>query len=191
MAPSSVRGSSRRRSTRYLLAAIAAAVSVSIWAGPATAASADTGSSSLSGDSGSSSGSGSGSGSGSASGSAALPLPSPRASIALSIAGSQAGKPYEWGGTGPNAYDCSGLVQWAFRQVGIMLPRTTWEQATAGSAVPVGAMMPGDVVIVNTDGSHEGIYAGGGMLLNAYGPGVPIGLTPLSEFDIYAIRRFF
>lgn len=111
--------------------------------------------------------------------------------VALSLAGTQAGKPYRWGATGPRAYDCSGLVQWAFRQVGIILPRTTWEQARAGSAVPFHSMMPGDVVIVNSDGSHEGIYAGGGMLLNAYAPGVPVGLTPISEFDIYAIRRFF
>ena len=191
MALSSMRGSAHARFSRYLLTAVAAAISVAVWAGPALAAPADTGSSSGSGDSGSSSGSGTGSASGSASGSAALPVPSMRAMIALNVAGSQAGKPYEWGGTGPNAYDCSGLVQWAFRQVGIALPRTTWEQARAGSAVPFGSMMPGDVVIVNADGSHEGIYAGGGMLLNAYAPGVPIGLTPLSEFDIYAIRRFF
>lgn len=111
--------------------------------------------------------------------------------IALSLAGTQAGKPYEWGGTGPVAFDCSGLVQWAFRQVGIILPRTTWEQARAGSAVPLGSMMPGDVVIVNEDGSHEGIYAGNGMLFNAHSPGVPIGPTPLSDFHIYAIRRFY
>ncbi|MFI5781536.1 NlpC/P60 family protein [Nocardia sp. NPDC051570] len=141
--------------------------------------------------SGSSSGSGTGSASLSADGLASMPMASPRAMAALSVATSQTGKPYQWGAVGPHSYDCSGLVQWAFRQVGILLPRTTWQQARAGSAVPFFALMPGDVVIVNPDGSHEGIYAGGGLLLNAYDYGVGVVATPLSQFHIYAIRRFF
>ncbi|NQE87008.1 NlpC/P60 family protein [Nocardia terpenica] len=171
-----------RRMGRVMVAAAAAL----LVAGPGIA-SAETGSA----DAGSSSGSGTGFASGSASGSATLPVASPRAMAALSIATTQTGKPYEWGATGPNSFDCSGLVQWAFRQVGILLPRTTWQQAQAGSPVPFGAMMPGDVVIVNRDGSHEGIYTGAGQLFNAHSQGVPVGLTPLSEFQIYAIRRFF
>jgi cell wall-associated NlpC family hydrolase len=110
---------------------------------------------------------------------------------ALNIAGTQAGKPYQWGGTGPVAYDCSGLVQWAFRQVGILLPRTTWQQARVGSAVPLWAIQPGDVVILKRDGSHEGIYAGSGRVLNSYDYGVGVVMTPLSRFAIYAIRRFY
>ncbi len=141
--------------------------------------------------SGSSSGSGTGSASLSADGLANIPAASPRAMGALQIALSQIGKPYAWGAVGPLAFDCSGLVQWAFRQVGILLPRTTWQQARAGSAVPFFALMPGDVVVVNPDGSHEGIYAGGGMLLNAHSDGIGVVLTPLSAFQIYAIRRFF
>ncbi|WP_228818105.1 C40 family peptidase [Nocardia transvalensis] len=156
------------------------------WAGPAAADIAH-----VSGSSGSSSGSGTGSASLSADGIANLPMASPRAMAALSLATSQTGKPYEWGAEGPHAFDCSGLVQWAFRQVGILLPRTTWQQARSGSAVPFWALMPGDVVIVNPDGSHGGIYAGGGLLLNAYGAGVGVTLTPLSHFHIYAIRRYF
>ncbi|MFF0490745.1 C40 family peptidase [Nocardia sp. NPDC003482] len=172
---------------RPLRAGLLAALAVAIWAAPA-AADVDLISGSASG---SASGSGSGSSSLSADGLANIPMASPRAMAALSVATSQTGKPYEWGGVGPYAYDCSGLVQWAFRSVGILLPRTTWEQARAGSAVPFFALMPGDVVIVNDDGSHEGIYAGGGLLLNAYDVGVGVVLTPLSEFHIYAIRRFF
>ncbi|WP_460697969.1 C40 family peptidase [Nocardia thraciensis] len=175
---------SRNRITRLLFAALTGLLAVSALAGTAVAA---TGS----GGTGSSSGSGSGSGSGSASGSANLPIPSPRAQIALGLAQTQAGKPYVWGATGPDTYDCSGLALWAFRQVGIMLPRTTWQQAEAGSAVPLGALQPGDIVVVNNDGSHEGIYAGGGQLLNAHSPGVGVVMTPLSEFEIYAIRRFY
>jgi hypothetical protein len=174
------------------------------WTGPAAAdtgsadtGSADTGSADAgsadagSADAGISFGFGNGLLSGIASGSAMLPLASPRAMLALGIARSQTGKPYEWGATGPAAYDCSGLVQWAFRQVGILLPRTTWQQARAGSPVPLSAIEPGDVVVLNSDGSHEGIYAGNGQVLNAYDYGVGVVLTPLSQFDIYAIRRFY
>ncbi|GAA5058889.1 C40 family peptidase [Nocardia callitridis] len=156
-------------------------------AGPAWS---DTGSASGSGGSGSASGSGSGSGSGSSSGSAALPLPTSTGLGALAVAMSQTGKPYEWGGTGPLAWDCSGLVQWAFRQVGVALPRTTWEQAKVGTAVPVSGLAPGDVVVLHRDGSHVGIYAGGGQIFNAYDWGVPVGLSPLSQFEIFSIRRF-
>ncbi|RMI29185.1 peptidoglycan endopeptidase [Nocardia stercoris] len=141
--------------------------------------------------SGSDSGSGTGLMSGSANLMALLPVPSARGVAAAAIAATQVGKPYEWGGTGPNAWDCSGLVQWAYRMVGIALPRTTWQQAAAGSAVPFMSMMPGDVVVLNDDGSHEGIYIGLGQVLNAYDYGVGVVTTPLKNFDIYAIRRFF
>ncbi|WP_330253798.1 C40 family peptidase [Nocardia sp. NBC_00565] len=166
-------------------------------AGPA---SGDSGSASGSGDSGSASGSGgsgsasgsggSGSASGSSSGSAALPLPSVAGLGALTAAYTQIGKPYEWGGTGPFTWDCSGLVQWAFRQVGVNLPRTTWQQARVGATVPFWALSLGDVVILNDDASHVGIYAGSGQILDAHDWGVPVGLHPLDEFDIFTIRRF-
>nr|WP_245671568.1 NlpC/P60 family protein [Nocardia amamiensis] len=137
-------------------------------------------------------GSASGISPGFASGSAGIPLPMPSATglLALAAATTQLGKPYEWGGTGPFSWDCSGLVQWAFRQAGVRLPRTTWQQAKVGTPVPRAILMPGDVVVLNRDGSHVGIYAGGGQVLNAYGSGVPVGFTPLKQFDIYAIRRF-
>nr|WP_245550880.1 NlpC/P60 family protein [Nocardia paucivorans] len=138
-------------------------------------------------------GSGSGSAaiaSGSASVTAGLPISSPNGLGALTAALTQLGKPYEWGGEGPYAWDCSGLVQWAFRQVGVQLPRTTWEQARVGAAVPRYALSPGDVVILNPDASHVGIYAGYGQVFNAYGRGVPVGFTPLNKFVIKTIRRF-
>lgn len=163
---------------------------------------ADTGSASGSGGSGSSgtgsggsgsggSGSGgSGSASGSSSGSAGLPFPSVAGLGALAAAYTQIGKPYQWGGTGPLAWDCSGLVQWSFAQVGVRLPRTTWQQARVGAAVPLSALSMGDVVILNEDASHVGIYAGSGQILDAHDWGIPVGLHPLSQFHIYSIRRF-
>lgn len=124
-----------------------------------------------------------------------LPIPSPRAMAALAAATTQAGKQYVWGGNGPDVWDCSGLVQWAFRTVGINLPRTSQEMArfTGGMLVPLSALQVGDVITMNTYdvAGHVGIYAGNGMVFNAYGSGVPIGLTPLSDFDIHNIRRYF
>ncbi|WP_308212061.1 MULTISPECIES: C40 family peptidase [Nocardia] len=168
---------------RLLRAALTGFLIGSIWAAPAAADTHFI--------SGSSSGSGTGSASLSADGLANLPAASPRALGALQVALWQIGRPYVWGGTDPGGFDCSGLVQWSFRHVGINVPRTTWQQARAGSPVPFFAMMPGDVVVVNPDGSHVGIYAGGGMLLNAHSDGVGVVLTPLNQFHIYAIRRFF
>ncbi|MFD4368953.1 C40 family peptidase [Rhodococcus sp. NPDC058521] len=134
----------------------------------------------------------SGSSSGSSSGSAVIPMPipTPTGLAALAAATTQTGKPYLWGGTGPNAWDCSGLVQWAFRQAGVNLPRTTWEQTEVGAHIPLWALAPGDVVVLNRDASHIGIYAGFGQVFNAHSPGVPVGLTPLSNWEIYDIRRF-
>ncbi len=124
-----------------------------------------------------------------------LPIPSPRGLAALAAATTQTGKPYLWGGNGPDAWDCSGLVQWAFRTVGISLPRTSQEMAryTGGMLVPLSALQPGDVITMDTYdiAGHVGIYAGNGMVFNAYGTGVPTGLRPLSDFRIHNIRRFF
>jgi cell wall-associated NlpC family hydrolase len=110
--------------------------------------------------------------------------------IALAAATTQTGKPYQWGGVGPNSWDCSGLVQWAFRQAGVSLPRTSQEQARVGQAVPRWALAPGDVITFYPGATHVGIYAGFGMVFNAYGVGVPTGLTPLTDLPINNIRRF-
>ncbi|WP_421958019.1 C40 family peptidase [Prescottella equi] len=87
------------------------------------------------------------------------------------------------------------MVQWAFRTVGISLPRTSQEMAryTGGMLVPLSALQPGDVITMDTYdiAGHVGIYAGNGMVFNAYGTGVPTGLRPLSDFRIHNIRRFF
>ncbi|MEV0335973.1 NlpC/P60 family protein [Nocardia sp. NPDC050717] len=170
----------RRKVLRRLAFGFVASLATTlVLAGPAWS---QTGSASGSGESGSASGSSSGSG--------GIPLPSATGIGALTAAATQIGKPYEWGATGPHAWDCSALVQWAFRQVGVTLPRTTWEQAKVGMPVTFRGLAPGDVVVLNGDGSHVGIYAGMGQILDAHAAGVPVGLHPLREFDIFTIRRF-
>jgi cell wall-associated NlpC family hydrolase len=87
------------------------------------------------------------------SGSAGAGAPSAVAGIVISAARTQAGKPYLWGGTGPNRWDCSGLTQYAFRAAGIELPRTTYGQIGMGRAVERANIQAGDLVFFDTDGS--------------------------------------
>lgn len=82
------------------------------------------------------------------------------ATTVLDAMRSQLGKPYAWGGVGPNSWDCSGLTVWAFQAVGIALPRTTYGQVGMGAPVDRGSIQPGDLVFWDTDGSgpsHVGV----------------------------------
>lgn len=87
---------------------------------------------------------------------------------------SRAGKPYVYGAAGPNAFDCSGLVQWTYRHVGKNLPRTSGAQA--GATRRVGRPQVGDLVFFTSGGRvyHVGIYAGNHTLWHASRPGVPV-----------------
>ncbi|MFZ3596432.1 NlpC/P60 family protein [Streptomyces sp. BH104] len=118
--------------------------------------------------SGSSSGS-SGSSSGSSDASYAT-----KAAQALAFAKAQEGKPYVWGATGPDSYDCSGLTQAAWKSAGISLPRTTWDQVEIGKTVPLSDIQPGDLVFFYDDISHVGLYMGDGMMVHAPKPGAVV-----------------
>lgn len=110
---------------------------------------------------------------------------------ALAAALTRVGDPYVWGAAGPDEFDCSGLVQWAFHQVGINLPRTSEEQVTVGTPVSRDQLQPGDVVFFYSDVSHVGIYAGNGMLLHASTFGVPVQVMPMGSFPYYGARRYW
>ncbi len=79
------------------------------------------------------------------------------------------GKPYVWGGNGPHAFDCSGLMVYLARMRGIALPRTSQAQAYAGRPIGRGELLPGDVVIMN-GANHVGMYIGGGQIVHALNP---------------------
>ncbi|MFT3899068.1 MAG: NlpC/P60 family protein [Gordonia sp. (in: high G+C Gram-positive bacteria)] len=121
-----------------------------------------------------------------------LPVSTPAGMGALQVAMTQIGKPYKWGATGPNAWDCSGLIQWAFRSVGVNLPRVSQAQAKVGKAIPIAALAPGDVIIFYRNAGHIGIYAGGGQVFHAGGPnGRPIKFQALNTMPpIKSIRRY-
>ncbi|GAA2217297.1 C40 family peptidase [Streptomyces aculeolatus] len=89
----------------------------------------------------------------------------------LAFAEAQLGKPYVWGATGPDSYDCSGLTQAAWREAGISLPRTTYDQVNAGTQVAKADLQPGDLVFFYDDISHVGIYVGNGQMIHASKPG--------------------
>ncbi|WP_338896479.1 NlpC/P60 family protein [Streptomyces sp. TG1A-60] len=94
-----------------------------------------------------------------------------KAAKALAFARAQVGKPYVWGATGPGSYDCSGLTQAAWKAAGVDLPRTTYDQVTAGTAVLLADARPGDLVFFYDNLGHVGLYIGNGMMIHAPKPG--------------------
>ncbi|MGW4721320.1 NlpC/P60 family protein [Streptomyces sp. NPDC004291] len=92
---------------------------------------------------------------------------------ALSAAATQIGKPYVSGAEGPNAYDCSGLTQWAYRQAGAGLSRVTYTQQNDGVKIGRSQLKPGDLVFFNSL-SHVGLYAGNNTILHAPKPGASV-----------------
>jgi cell wall-associated NlpC family hydrolase len=100
------------------------------------------------------------------------------------------GSPYSWGATGPDAFDCSGLIKWAFLQNGKSLPRSSQALAQGGQAVAVSDMQPGDIVTFYGDVSHAGIYIGDGMMVHASTFGTPVKVAPISSAPIHNVRRY-
>ncbi|MFD3802782.1 NlpC/P60 family protein [Streptomyces sp. NPDC058611] len=96
--------------------------------------------------------------------------PSGRAGAALAAARTKLGTAYVMGATGPSAYDCSGLTQWAYKQAGVSISRTTYTQANDGKRVSRSELQPGDLVFFYGDLHHVGLYAGNNMTLHASNP---------------------
>ena len=110
------------------------------------------------------------------------------AQTVVSAAQSQVGKPYVWGATGPNAYDCSGLVQYAYSQAGKNVGRTTYQQAGAGQHVSVSQAQAGDILMWGD--YHDAIYVGNNQYVHAPQPGQNVTQATISSYFMpdYAIR---
>jgi len=124
---------------------------------------------------------------------AAMPALAPGSSSgagALQAALSKLGSPYVYGATGPNAFDCSGLTQWAFKQVGISIPRTAEAQAGSGTPVSRDQLQPGDLVFFYSPVSHVGIYAGNGNVVHASTEGQPVKVAPMQYMPFNGARRY-
>jgi len=98
---------------------------------------------------------------------------------ALRYALTKRGDPYVWGGAGPNDFDCSGLVMWAYAQVGISLPHFTGDQWNSGQHISRSQLEPGDLVFFFADISHVGMYVGDGLMLDAPTFGQPVQIQPI------------
>lgn len=109
---------------------------------------------------------------------------------ALEAAETKIGAPYVWGATGPDAFDCSGLTSWAYKQAGVDIPRTSEQQAASGTPVDINDLQPGDLVTFYEGASHVGIYAGDGQVLNAPSAGQPVSYAPIDSMPIYNAVRF-
>jgi cell wall-associated NlpC family hydrolase len=103
----------------------------------------------------------------------ALSDPAPTASGIVGIAQSYFGVPYVYGGTSPSGFDCSGFVQYVFRQAGVSLPRTASQQKAA--TTPVSNPRAGDLVFFGSPVYHVGIYVSPGVMIDAQRPGTTIG----------------
>jgi hypothetical protein len=109
----------------------------------------------------------------------------------LQAAESRLGAPYRYGGAGPEAFDCSGLVTYAYRQLGVFVPRTAAGQFAAATPVPRGDLRPGDLVFFRLGGrevSHVGIYAGDDRFVHAPQSGGQVRMASLD--DDYFRQRF-
>ncbi|MGP3927086.1 NlpC/P60 family protein [Streptomyces sp. 8N616] len=112
-----------------------------------------------------------------------------KAAKAIDFARAQIGKPYVWGATGPNSYDCSGLTQAAWKYAGVSLPRTTWDQVKVGTRVATEDLKPGDLVFFYDDISHVGLYIGDGQMIHAPKPGANVRTEAITYMPIYGSVR--
>ncbi|MCO6005526.1 NlpC/P60 family protein [Actinoallomurus purpureus] len=110
------------------------------------------------------------------------------ARAALNYAYAQKGKPYVFGGTGPDGYDCSGLVMMSWRAGGVSLPRVVPDQASATHFVARGDLEPGDIVFFDSYG-HDGLYVGNGMFIHAPRTGRVVSVDPMAGYwDAHFVR---
>jgi cell wall-associated NlpC family hydrolase len=111
--------------------------------------------------------------------------PGPVVAAAIAFAKRQAGKPYQWGGTGPKGYDCSGLILASYLRAGITMPRVAADQYGAGTHVPLNDARPGDILFYADDLTrpstihHDAIYLGGGMVFDAPYTGAFVGVRKM------------
>lgn len=115
--------------------------------------------------------------------------PGPAARAALMFAVTQIGRPYVWGATGPDAYDCSGLTSRAWQSVGATVPRTSQEQWAQLPRVPQNEMRPGDLIVYFPDATHIGMYLGAGLMVHAPRPGRHVTAAKVDSLPVLGVVR--
>ncbi|MBC3177921.1 C40 family peptidase [Corynebacterium lujinxingii] len=108
----------------------------------------------------------------------------------VAAAMAQLGKPYGWGSAGPDAFDCSGLMVWAYAQNGIGIPRTSQAQLAGGTPVSLDALQPGDIIGYYPGVTHVGMYIGDGMVVHSSDYGIPVQVVPANSMPIQGAVRY-
>lgn len=119
----------------------------------------------------------------------AAPPPHPNAMIAVEEAKAQVGKPYEWGGGGPDSFDCSGLTSWAWGRAGVSLPHSSRAQYASLPKVTIAELVPGDLLFYGNPIHHVGLYIGDGRMVNAPYTGTAVRVDSIWRSDFAGAAR--
>ena len=119
----------------------------------------------------------------------AAAAPAAERTSALQKALGKVGTPYRYGAAGPNAFDCSGLVNWAYKGSGKSLPRSSSALSRIGTPVSKSALQPGDLVFFYKPVSHVGIYVGNGKIVHASNRKSPVKVSDMSRMKFNSARR--
>lgn len=114
---------------------------------------------------------------------------SARALQAAKLAASKAGSSYVWGASGPNAFDCSGLMLWAYSQVGVSLPHSSQSQSGMGVPVAKADLQPGDLMFFYSPVSHVAMYIGNGLMVHARQPRYGVQITVVATYPSFVGAR--
>jgi len=121
---------------------------------------------------------------------ASAPAPRANAQVAVDAALSKLGSPYRWGATGPNAFDCSGLMVWAWAQAGVSIPRTSRGQFANLRSISRSELQPGDLVFAGSPTVHHvGMYIGNGQIVHSPRSGYTVEIRSMQRSDLRGFGR--
>ena len=120
---------------------------------------------------------------------AVVSAPTDAAQVVVDTALAQLGDPYVWAAGGPDAFDCSGLTQYAYAAAGQSLPHSSRAQSAMGTPVERSALQPGDLVFFHSPVSHVGIYIGNGQMVHASTFGQPVLVSTVDMKGYVGARR--
>ena len=116
-----------------------------------------------------------------------------KGAVAVAEARKQLGKPYVYGGSGPNSFDCSGLTAWAWKAAGVSLSHSAYTQWFETTRVPTNAVQPGDLLFFGKNGvesiHHNAIYIGNGDMIEASQTGTPVRIRGWRGGDLVGAGR--
>jgi cell wall-associated NlpC family hydrolase len=112
-----------------------------------------------------------------------------RAAVAVQAAYAELGKPYQWGASGPNSFDCSGLTMWSWGKAGVSLPHSSQAQYSSGQHVSQADIQPGDLTFYGSPIHHVGMYVGNGNMIDAPQTGDVVKIQPAFRSDYVGAVR--